>query len=511
MIPSIRTRTTSWIVTASITATAAACSSTHSGTGGTGNGSADEPVATSSAPRVDRADRSPVASIWSRRRPLPGAARPAPGEEAASARRWRPAPDQARRRDRRRRNRTSTRLRHLQGRRGEIGDELSGGDRQRGRSGSPGPSSNAAQEVGDRYGPDYFLRARRRRRRTLLPTVLAGGPTKSHAAEASADAARGERLPASYLAFLTTGGTGLKSGAPDTRLSNYATLPPGPFQLTKGIAYDAYAASPVHRFYQMWQQLDCDADAASWENPSGCRSDLFPWVETSIGAGSNGSGAAVAVHRRERRKSGLGFNGAGTALQGDAPYFKYLADTLAMSDNSLPVDRRGHVARTTSRSGPGDVDLVQRRRGEPSRPADAEHREPEPPARHGTTYYAQDEYRAVRTVTGADARQSRGVGPVVLNHLHAIGVDPNWRPRDTSTSSTTTTWASSATVSVSEHRKPTILPFRPCARSATSSSSETSRGCYGTSGTATSRIRTGTKPGSTSTRNICNWVQWFST
>ena len=40
-------------------------------------------------------------------------------------------------------------------------------------------------------------------------------------------------------------------------------LPPGPYQLTNSetYPYDAYAASPVHRFYQMWQQLDCDADA----------------------------------------------------------------------------------------------------------------------------------------------------------------------------------------------------------------------------------------------------------
>ena len=27
-------------------------------------------------------------------------------------------------------------------------------------------------------------------------------------------------------------------------------LPNGPFQLTPGVPYDAYADSPVHRFYQ---------------------------------------------------------------------------------------------------------------------------------------------------------------------------------------------------------------------------------------------------------------------
>ena len=32
---------------------------------------------------------------------------------------------------------------------------------------------------------------------------------------------------------------------------------PGAFQLTPAGKYDDYTASPVHRFYQMWQQTDC--------------------------------------------------------------------------------------------------------------------------------------------------------------------------------------------------------------------------------------------------------------
>ena len=69
-----------------------------------------------------------------------------------------------------------------------------------------------------------------------------------------------------------TGGTGLTSQTPDTRIKNVKALPPGPFQLTNGatFTYNSYAASPVHRFYQMWQQLDCSADNATDDNPSGC-------------------------------------------------------------------------------------------------------------------------------------------------------------------------------------------------------------------------------------------------
>ena len=88
-----------------------------------------------------------------------------------------------------------------------------------------------------------------------------------------------------------SGGTGQTSKTPDQRISNVDTLPAGPFQLTNGsnLVYDDYAASPVHRFYQMWQQLNCSLTTASWSNPSGCNSNLFAWVEVTVGAGTNGA------------------------------------------------------------------------------------------------------------------------------------------------------------------------------------------------------------------------------
>jgi phospholipase C len=96
-------------------------------------------------------------------------------------------------------------------------------------------------------------------------------------------------LPDDYYQYLTTGGTGLAHGAVDTRIPNATSLPPGPFQITSAThPYDAYDNSPVHRFYQMWQQFDCRASKATASNPSGCAADLFPWVEDTIGAGTNG-------------------------------------------------------------------------------------------------------------------------------------------------------------------------------------------------------------------------------
>ena len=104
------------------------------------------------------------------------------------------------------------------------------------------------------------------------------------------------------------------------------------FQLSPGVRYDDYSASPVHRFYQMWQQLDCDATKATKANSSGCQSDLFPWVETTIGAGSNGNPQPTAF---EPTTTGEGSTAMAfyNVQNGDAPYFKHLADTYSLSDN----------------------------------------------------------------------------------------------------------------------------------------------------------------------------------
>jgi phospholipase C len=132
---------------------------------------------------------------------------------------------------------------------------------------------------------------------------------------------------------MTTGGTGLNHGDVDTRIPNATTLPSGPFQLTsKTHPYDAYDNSPVHRFYQMWQQFDCNVANATEQNPSGCLGDLFPWVEVTVGAGSNGLTQPSGFNDTTTTEgsTSMGFY---NVQQGDAPYFKYLADTFAMSDN----------------------------------------------------------------------------------------------------------------------------------------------------------------------------------
>jgi len=168
---------------------------------------------------------------------------------------------------------------------------------------------------------------------SVLPPVLAGGYSSGPFPDA-ATAMHFENglLPEDYV-LLTTGGTGLAHGAVDTRIPNASSLPNGPFQLTsKTHPYDAYDNSPVHRFYQMWQQFDCNAANATRWNPSGCQADLFPWVEDTIGAGSNGN-PLPAGFTDTSTKEGSTSMGFYNMLQGDAPYLKYLADNYAMSDN----------------------------------------------------------------------------------------------------------------------------------------------------------------------------------
>ncbi len=116
---------------------------------------------------------------------------------------------------------------------------------------------------------------------------------------------------------------------PDTRVTNFNTLPNGPFQLTgKTLPYDTYTGDTTHRLFEMWQQSDCDVRNATRENPSGCLSDLYPFVITNY---TNQPDPAS--------KGAIDDNGGGNSMafynvqKGDAPLLKSLADQFTMSDN----------------------------------------------------------------------------------------------------------------------------------------------------------------------------------
>jgi phospholipase C len=210
--------------------------------------------------------------------------------------------------------------------------------------GTPGPNFPLAEQKAANDAPpdDFLLSPTTTSSYSVLPSPINGGPVTSFVKNDDLTLARKSEngLPADYYAYLVTGGSGLSGKVPDTRIKNVNALPPGPFQLTNQatLTYNSYAASPVHRFYQMWQQLDCSVSHITATNPSGCDAALFPWVETTVGAGANGikqpanfstNYAPNAVTTGEG-STAMGFY---NVQNGDAPYFKQLADTYAMSDN----------------------------------------------------------------------------------------------------------------------------------------------------------------------------------
>jgi phospholipase C len=125
-------------------------------------------------------------------------------------------------------------------------------------------------------------------------------------------------LESSDLFLLRTGATGAAgTTGPDTRVTNFNTLPNTGFQLTgPSLPYDSYTGDMVHRFYQMWQQSDCNVKDATAVDPAGCLRDLYPYVGIERG---DDSGA-----------NSMGFF---NMRNGDAPVLRKLAKEYTLSDN----------------------------------------------------------------------------------------------------------------------------------------------------------------------------------
>jgi phospholipase C len=144
-------------------------------------------------------------------------------------------------------------------------------------------------------------------------------------------------LEAADLHLLTTGASGqnntfVLTPTPDfdTRVANFNNLPNGPFPLEgSALPYDSYTGDTTHRLYEMWQQSDCSIKHATRHNPSGCLSDLYPFVitnytnqidpfDTPPAIDDNGGGNSMAFYNMHN---------------GDVPVLKALADKYSMSDN----------------------------------------------------------------------------------------------------------------------------------------------------------------------------------
>ena len=151
-------------------------------------------------------------------------------------------------------------------------------------------------------------------------------------------------LETADLGLLTTGASGAAQTAElctpsptcapdfDTRIDNFNSLPNGPFPLAgKTLPYDSYTGDTTHRLYEMWQQSDCNVRNATRQNPSGCLSDLYPFVITSYTSEPDLNSFPVANQVDD--------NGGGNSMafynmhNGDVPVLKGLADQYSMSDN----------------------------------------------------------------------------------------------------------------------------------------------------------------------------------
>ncbi len=156
--------------------------------------------------------------------------------------------------------------------------------------GKPGPQFGLARQYKAEAQPAISSQPKAKRPTISCRRLSSRAPQISRAPNSRPLSASPMRpkpdLAPADLHLLTTGATGLpKTQGIDTRVPGAEKLPNGPFQLTgPNLPYDSYTGDPVHRFYQMWQQSDCRAAQATPANPSGCLSDLYPYVADTYSA-----------------------------------------------------------------------------------------------------------------------------------------------------------------------------------------------------------------------------------
>ena len=280
--------------------------------------------------------------------------------------------------------------------------------------GEPGPKFNLAAQWKASDTVTYSVHPTKTGPYSTLPRPNTdGAPTDAPFSSIAAAEAVEPDLPLANYNLLTIGGTDLPGHVIDTRFP--AGLPNGPFDISDFVSYDEYAGSPVHRFFQMWQQLDCDRSKATTKNPSGCQNDLFPWVEVSVGAGSNGKPRPTPFTDETTGEGSIAM-GYYNVQAGDMSYFTELASTYALSDNYHQAIQGGTGANHLA-IGYGNTIFYANAKGNPSTPPVNQIENPNP--QKGTNnWYTQDGYGGGSYVNCSDATQP-GVAPV-LNYLKSL-------------------------------------------------------------------------------------------
>jgi phospholipase C len=269
------------------------------------------------------------------------------------------------------------------------------------KDGTPGPKvALARQWQATNTGP-FSISPTKTQPYALLPDINTNGaPTVPFAATVARAQAVEPALPAGNYYELASGGTNLPTRSVDTRFPS--NLPNAPVDMSRSISYNDYAGSPVHRFFQMWQQLDCNAKAATRANPSGCQSDLFPWVGTTVGAGANGAPPPANFTDQTTGEGSTAMQFLNVA-KGDVPYFTQLAQQYALSDNFHQAVQGGTGANHIM-LGYGSPIYYADAAGKPKAPPAAQVENPNP---LGSTnnWYIEDGYAGGSYVNCADESQ----------------------------------------------------------------------------------------------------------
>ena len=306
-------------------------------------------------------------------------------------------------------------------------------------------------------------------------------------------------LPQPNTTYVSQACSGQTANTSDARFP--ASLPNAPYQITKFVPYfdshgqystagtcefnGAYVGDPIHRFYQMYQQVSNGAN------------DLWTWVHQTAGD-ANGA-APPTPFTTNQGGLAMGFY---NMASGDAPVFNSLARHNAMSDNYHQAVMGGTGANHIA-LGTGDAAFYQDASGNATTPPAGEIENPNP--QPGTNnFYTKDGYGAKGTTNGGSysncsdhtAPGVKGVFDISTPFPTSCSTTATAPPIIT-TCSTTTTPATTST-GPSTPRPSRCHPSSHCPRSATNYPRTASAGA--TSARATTTARRGRTIAASATR-----------